>query len=253
MSRKGKAAPFHDLWAMASALQPEYASEKCPDTRVIVLGDYGSGKSTLVSLFLNPQKGGRSFSSSYLERIKILHLRTELVPKPTVALEYSFARRASGPAAPKDVAHIYELGSWFPCRLNSVHRIVVCAGGDMIEPELLHVPLCARNMLTARVVICCDLSKVRGSSSISGPISRFAAASECDSVSYQLDQNHPPRVQQKHGGSSAEPAFAIHECAWNNTSACSTGKSCGSVCLCPCFFESLMYGIERVFNHSSYP
>ena len=67
-------------------------------------------------------------------------------PKPTFALEYSFARKkvASAPPGavqPKSLAHIWELG------------------GDIYEPGLLEIPISLKTFTNASVIIVIDLSK----------------------------------------------------------------------------------------------
>ena len=93
---------------------------------VLVVGDSGSGKSSLIQSFLKPN--------------------STKVPKPTFALEYSFARRKNaggdkGVGGGKTLAHIWELG------------------GDIYEPKLLEVALTMDNLSSAAVIICVDLSK----------------------------------------------------------------------------------------------
>lgn len=59
------------------AVVPIQANESC----ALCVGMPGAGKSSLLNVYLNPTNDG--------------------VPKPTVALEYMFARRASAANAPK--------------------------------------------------------------------------------------------------------------------------------------------------------
>ncbi|CAM9385784.1 unnamed protein product, partial [Ectocarpus sp. 8 AP-2014] len=63
------------------------------------------------------------------------------IPKPTVALEYMFARRASAANMPKDVAHIWELG-----------------GGSHVS-DLVRVPITPDRFHDALYVIVVDLSR----------------------------------------------------------------------------------------------
>ena len=67
------------------------------ESTVVVVGNRGAGKTTLVSRFLNPEKDD--------------------VPKPSVALEYTFGRRSGAHGDVKDVAHIWELGGGVQVRL----------------------------------------------------------------------------------------------------------------------------------------
>jgi len=132
-----------DLWSIAEgdpdlgggsngnveALQLENGST------VLLVGDSGCGKSSLLQAFLKPNSSKD--------------------PKPTFALEYSFARRknagsqgsssSSGgnnsSSGGRTVAHLWELG------------------GDIYEPKLLEIPLSQKNIALSSVIVICDLSK----------------------------------------------------------------------------------------------
>ncbi|CAM9489933.1 unnamed protein product, partial [Phaeothamnion confervicola] len=93
----------------------------------LVVGMPGSGKSTLLNVYLNPNK--------------------DETPKPTVALDYMFARRTASVNAPKDVAHIWELGGGGG------------SGGGFHVAELVRVPITAANFHSALYVIVVDLSR----------------------------------------------------------------------------------------------
>ncbi|XP_057197774.1 cytoplasmic dynein 2 light intermediate chain 1 isoform X2 [Triplophysa rosa] len=62
-------------------------------------------------------------------------------PKPTLALEYTYGRRARGHNTPKDVAHLWELG------------------GGMSLSDLVQIPITADNISTLSVALVLDLSK----------------------------------------------------------------------------------------------
>ncbi|XP_023994740.1 cytoplasmic dynein 2 light intermediate chain 1 isoform X3 [Salvelinus sp. IW2-2015] len=62
-------------------------------------------------------------------------------PKPTLALEYTFGRRARGHNTPKDIAHLWELG-----------------GGTSLS-DLVQIPITAQNVRSLSVVLVLDLSK----------------------------------------------------------------------------------------------
>ncbi|KAM9476494.1 cytoplasmic dynein 2 light intermediate chain 1 isoform 1-T2 [Clarias gariepinus] len=63
------------------------------------------------------------------------------VPKPTLALEYTFGRRARAHNTLKDVAHLWELG-----------------GGTSLS-DLVQIPITPQNLSTLSVVLVLDLSK----------------------------------------------------------------------------------------------
>ncbi|XP_073529414.1 cytoplasmic dynein 2 light intermediate chain 1 [Phyllobates terribilis] len=62
-------------------------------------------------------------------------------PKPTLALEYTFGRKAKGHNTPKDIAHLWELG-----------------GGTSLL-DLIQIPITSENIRTFSIVLVLDLSK----------------------------------------------------------------------------------------------
>ena len=114
-----------DLWAKLEA-QPVQVTEDNNDTNTLFIGDSGCGKSSLIQTFLKPT--------------------VTKEPKPTFALEYSFARKKGNSTTgaqsnSKCVAHIWELG------------------GDINEPRLIDIAISVKNIAATTVVICCDLSR----------------------------------------------------------------------------------------------
>lgn len=86
---------------------------------LIFVGDLSSGKSTLIQTFLKPTAAKDT--------------------KPTIALEYNFARRTANGI--KQVANLWEIG------------------GDLVEPKLMEIGITLKGLPTTAVIICCDLSK----------------------------------------------------------------------------------------------
>lgn len=128
---KGKAGGgrVDDLWTKIET-EPslEALDQDSFETTLLVVGDSGCGKTTLINSFL------KATSSKQ--------------PKPTFALDYSFARKKNAPTSSsggssnsKSIAHIWELG------------------GDIQEPALLEIPINVRNLRNLSILICCDLSK----------------------------------------------------------------------------------------------
>lgn len=125
-----------DLWKIAEA-DPELSvldvQQEEGGSTVLFVGDAASGKSSLIQSFLKPNSSKD--------------------PKPTFALEYSFARRKNAPSSSSSassssssssssqVAHLWELG------------------GDIYEPKLLDVPLSIKSIQFSSIIIVCDLSK----------------------------------------------------------------------------------------------
>ncbi len=87
---------------------------------LIFLGDGNSGKSSLIQTFLKPNAASKD-------------------TKPTVALEYNFARKTNNNN--KYLAHFWEIG------------------GDFIEPALLEIPLTKAALTCTTIIIVCDMSK----------------------------------------------------------------------------------------------
>lgn len=111
-----------DLWAKIE-LEPADTELDILESTVLLVGDSGSGKTTLINNFLKNS--------------------TSKQPKPTFALEYSFARKKNTGSSnnSKSVAHIWELG------------------GDVHEPGLLNIPITIKTVRSLSVLLCCDLSK----------------------------------------------------------------------------------------------
>lgn len=118
-----------DLWTMtqtdaevvSGAAGGGGATDGDSSSTLLVAGDAGCGKSSLIQMFLKPNSNKD--------------------PKSTFALEYNFARRKNAGAGMKSLAHIWELG------------------GDIKEPGLLGIPLTAANLPSASVMIVVDLSQ----------------------------------------------------------------------------------------------
>ncbi|KAJ1432756.1 hypothetical protein B484DRAFT_447637 [Ochromonadaceae sp. CCMP2298] len=130
MSRsKPSAAAAEDIWTKlqkGATTSSGETAESVPDEQalaagssIVFVGDLGSGKSTLIQTFLKPSGAKET--------------------KPTIALEYNYARRSANGL--KSVANLWEIG------------------GDLVEPKLMEIGLTVRNLPVAAVVICIDLCK----------------------------------------------------------------------------------------------
>jgi len=99
----------------------EFAS----DVTTLFCGAKKSGKTSLVDRFINPSKDEKD------------------VPRPTVALEYKFARYASEASTSKVLAHIYDLGGdegnenlvAIPVSHSTVGNLVLAVILDLSEPH----------------------------------------------------------------------------------------------------------------------
>ncbi|CAB1313231.1 unnamed protein product [Coregonus sp. 'balchen'] len=112
-------------------------------------------------------------------------------PKPTLALEYTFGRRARGHNTPKDIAHLWELG-----------------GGTSLS-DLVQIPITAQNVRSLSVVLVLDLSKPNAlwgtmerllqtaRTQVEKACSKPQRSVESKAGSKQQAQNRPPRVLPK--------------------------------------------------------
>lgn len=94
------------------------------DVTMLFCGSKRSGKTTLIDRWMNPTK-------------------EESQPKPTVALDYKFARYASDNSTTKALAHLYELGgdennddlAAIPVSACTVSNLVLAIVVDLSEPH----------------------------------------------------------------------------------------------------------------------
>eukprot|EP00929_Paragymnodinium_shiwhaense_P108627 TRINITY_DN74941_c0_g1_i1.p1 TRINITY_DN74941_c0_g1~~TRINITY_DN74941_c0_g1_i1.p1 ORF type:complete len:377 (+),score=87.38 TRINITY_DN74941_c0_g1_i1:101-1231(+) len=119
------------------------------DVAVLFCGAKRSGKTSIVDRFINPQKDEKD------------------QPKPTVALEYKFARYASDTSASKVLAHIYDLGgdesnqglATLALGPASVGNLVVCLVVDLSEPHSV-VPSLEQWLSTLRQQVSTSLDQL---------------------------------------------------------------------------------------------
>ena len=125
MADAGIGVETSDKGSSSSSSTPTPNSNEIEDSStILIVGDAGCGKSSLIQSFLKPNSNKE--------------------PKSTFALEYCFAKRKNASNSDKDgktLAHIWELG------------------GDIYEPKLLTIPLSTVTLPTSAVIICLDLSK----------------------------------------------------------------------------------------------
>uniref|UniRef100_A0A8B9HXC8 Cytoplasmic dynein 2 light intermediate chain 1 n=1 Tax=Astyanax mexicanus TaxID=7994 RepID=A0A8B9HXC8_ASTMX len=118
------------LWDFAAAelqtRESRSADEEAPEEEANV--------SERTVLFMGSKSGGKT-------TILLRCLDRDEAPKPTLALEYTFGRRARGHNTPKDIAHLWELG------------------GGISLSDLVQIPITHQNISTVSVVLVLDLSK----------------------------------------------------------------------------------------------
>lgn len=132
MSRRKKEEKIEEplgpsiLQVLVEEQQQRSAEEEfSADVAALFCGPKRAGKTTLVDRFINPQKDEKD------------------VPKPTVALEYKFARYASDTSTSKILAHVYDLGGDesnevlvpIPVSAATVGNLVVSVVLDCSEPH----------------------------------------------------------------------------------------------------------------------
>ncbi|NXD71722.1 DC2L1 protein, partial [Eolophus roseicapillus] len=129
-------------------------------------------------LFMGNKNGGKT-------TIILRCLKREEIPKPTLALEYTFGRRARRPDTPKDVAHFWELG-----------------GGTSLM-ELIRIPITSNSIRTFAVVLVLDLSK---------PNELWTTMEKL----LQVTRNHVNKILAKLEKTNPEVATEIKQRMWNN-------------------------------------
>lgn len=117
MSTDKKESKAKDIWQIIQTQQAPNAQEQ-QDNNILIVGNKGSGKTTLINKFIRKEESGN--------------------PKSTTALEYTHAKREEAKVV--KVAHLWELGGGE--QLNSLMDVV-------ITPENIH---------TVMVVVVADLS-----------------------------------------------------------------------------------------------
>ncbi|XP_071393788.1 cytoplasmic dynein 2 light intermediate chain 1 [Centroberyx affinis] len=113
------------LWELAAA---EVQSRESGD------GEEDGGESERTVFLMGSKAGGKT-------SILLRCLDRDEPSKPTLALEYTFGRRARGHNTPKDIAHLWELG-----------------GGTSLS-DLVQIPITALNTRSLSVILVLDLSK----------------------------------------------------------------------------------------------
>ncbi|CAJ1360303.1 unnamed protein product [Effrenium voratum] len=128
MSRPKKKEAEDFSGAILSKLTEEFAQrsageEFANDVTILFCGPKKSGKTSIVDRFINPTKDEKD------------------QPKPTVALDYKFARYATDGSSSKVLAHIYDLG------------------GDEANENLINVPISTSTVGNMVLAITLDLSE----------------------------------------------------------------------------------------------
>ncbi|XP_074805460.1 cytoplasmic dynein 2 light intermediate chain 1 isoform X4 [Natator depressus] len=129
-------------------------------------------------LFMGNKNGGKT-------TIILRCLDRDEIPKPTLALEYTFGRRAKGHNRPKDIAHFWELG-----------------GGTSLL-DLIRIPITNDNIRTFAIILVLDLSK---------PNELWPTM---DSL-LQVTRSHVDKIITKLGKTNPKVATEIKQRMWNN-------------------------------------
>lgn len=119
---KSRASDAEDIWTKLQKNPPSESADGVAESSgssLVFVGDLSAGKSTLIQSFLKPSAAKDT--------------------KPTIALEYNFARKTTNNS--KTVANLWEIG------------------GDLVEPKLMEIGITLRNLSSSVVIVVCDLSK----------------------------------------------------------------------------------------------
>ncbi|XP_014897712.1 cytoplasmic dynein 2 light intermediate chain 1 [Poecilia latipinna] len=132
------------------------------------------------SVFLMGSKTGGKTS------ILLRCLERDEPPKPTLALEYTFGRRAKGHNTPKDIAHLWELG-----------------GGTSLS-DLVQIPITPNSIRSLSVVLVLDLSKPNA---LWGTMEKLltAAQAHVEKIFSEAQKSKPGGKRQK----AAHPAARV--------------------------------------------
>ncbi|XP_068135813.1 cytoplasmic dynein 2 light intermediate chain 1 [Hyperolius riggenbachi] len=158
------------LWELAAAEvqrrdNPEDDTEPSADTErsVFFIGNKNGGKTTIILRCIDRDE----------------------TPTPTLALEYTFGRRAKGHNTPKDIAHFWELG-----------------GGTSLM-DLIPIPITQENIRTLSIVLVLDLSRP---SELWNTVEKLL----------QATRNHVNKVLADIGKSNTKTANQIVQNVWRN-------------------------------------
>uniref|UniRef100_G3P909 Cytoplasmic dynein 2 light intermediate chain 1 n=1 Tax=Gasterosteus aculeatus aculeatus TaxID=481459 RepID=G3P909_GASAC len=166
--RKGTTFPIslrNTIWEQAAAEVHSREAEGGEEDAGETLGER--------TVFLMGSKSGGKTS------ILLRCLDRDEPSKPTLALEYTFGRRARGHNIPKDIAHLWELG-----------------GGTSLS-DLVQIPITAASIRSLSVILILDLSKPNA---LWGTMEKLlqAAQDQLEKVSSQAQQaqkaKHQPAV-----------------------------------------------------------
>ncbi|XP_054979207.1 cytoplasmic dynein 2 light intermediate chain 1 isoform X2 [Sorex araneus] len=139
-------------------------------------GGPDSGEKTV--FFLGSKGGGKT-------TIILRCLDRDEPPKPTLALEYTYGRRAKGHNVPKDLAHFWELG-----------------GGTSLL-DLISIAITSESVRTLSVVLVLDLSK---------PNDLWVTMESL----LQATRSHVDRVRAKLGKTNSKAASEMRQKVWSH-------------------------------------
>uniref|UniRef100_A0A673UUQ3 Cytoplasmic dynein 2 light intermediate chain 1 n=1 Tax=Suricata suricatta TaxID=37032 RepID=A0A673UUQ3_SURSU len=173
--------PSETLWEIAKAEVEKRGSS----------GDEGDGveigeKSVF---FIGSKNGGKT-------TIILRCLDRDEPPKPTLALEYTYGRRAKGHNIPKDIAHFWELG-----------------GGTSLL-DLISTPITSDTLRTFSIVLVLDLSK---------PNDLWPTMENL----LQATKSHVDKMIMKLGKTNSKAASEMRQRIWNNMQKDHPVSCCG--------------------------
>uniref|UniRef100_A0A669BJ11 Cytoplasmic dynein 2 light intermediate chain 1 n=1 Tax=Oreochromis niloticus TaxID=8128 RepID=A0A669BJ11_ORENI len=159
------------LWELAAAEVHSRESGGAED------GDGGEAVNERTVLLMGSKAGGKT-------SILLRCLDRDELSKPTLALEYTFGRRARGHNTPKDIAHLWELG-----------------GGTSLS-DLVQIPITPVSISCLSVILVLDLSKPNA---LWGTMEKLlqAAQAHLERTSSQVQKSKPGVKHQTPSHSAA--------------------------------------------------
>ncbi|XP_060943459.1 cytoplasmic dynein 2 light intermediate chain 1 [Limanda limanda] len=156
-----------EVWLRERGAGEEAGGESLTERSVLLMGSKSGGKTSILLRCLDRDEPS----------------------KPTLALEYTFGRRARGHSTPKDISHLWELG-----------------GGTSLS-DLVQIPITPASFSSFSVILVLDLSKPN---SLWGTMEKLlqAAQAQLEKVSSQAQQAEKTKAGAKHQ-SSVHPATRV--------------------------------------------
>ncbi|XP_075856825.1 cytoplasmic dynein 2 light intermediate chain 1 isoform X1 [Microcebus murinus] len=186
-SRKGTLRTIFPMIPLfGTQARPRRRSMATQEPALRLLTELVSGLVLARALTRRPRRlGPRSYDAQGKTTIILRCLDRDEPPKPTLALEYTYGRRAKGHNTPKDIAHFWELG-----------------GGTSLL-DLISIPITSDTLRTFSIVLVLDLSK---------PNDLWPTMENL----LQATRSHVDKVMMKLGKTNSKAASEMRQKMWSN-------------------------------------